>query len=715
MTVLAFDNTFVGSNSGLNNISGNRNVFVGSKAGESNTTARQNTFVGFACGTSTTTGEMNTFIGNTSGFSNISGNFNVFIGDQSGRNSLTGANNVFVGRSAGNNNNSGGGNVLVGNAAGFSNVAGNNNTTVGDAAGFNNTGSNNTLIGNSADVSGGGPFINAAAIGSFAIVTASNKMILGNNNINVGIGLSSAAAAPANKLEIDAGVNGFNPTPAGSVGSSGLRLRDLHSTTLPIANPGTGFLSVDLNGDVIYVPGNNATTLGNACPLTPNPLSASWEIPLNNFNFVFSGQGVTNNNVGIGTTCSPAAKLHVIQSSTTTGSTAVLVNNTDPVSIGGDFTANGPYAIKGLALQQSPTTLTTTGVYGEARYISTRANYGVEGHASESNSSNYGGLFQATSSINNPLINYGARGDAAGAQNQNIGVNGVATGGDIAVGVFGQAFSGTTNYGIYGEAVQTGGGTVSDSYAGFFNGDVYINGLTYPSDITIKQNVDSLSNAIAVLKQLKPKTFEYNHAVHPQMNLRNGVQYGLIAQELEIILPTLVTQNTFPASYDSAGTVINPSFLIKGIDYQQLIPFLIKGMQEQQSTIDSLSQALAEVVTTVNSCCSSSSMQQNNNSQRSTAFQDVTLKDEQSIILDQNSPNPFAEQSTINYFLPDNVVKAQMLFYNVQGKLIQSVELTEKGKGSLNVFAQDLSNGIYTYTLVVDGKVFETKKMVKQK
>jgi hypothetical protein len=46
--------------------------------------------------------------------------------------------------------------------------------------------------------------------------------------------------------------------------------------------------------------------------------------------------------------------------------------------------------------------------------------------------------------------------------------------------------------------------------------------------------------------------------------------------------------------------------------------------------------------------------------------------------------------------------------------LIQSVELIQKGKGILNVFASDLSSGIYTYTLVVDGQITETKKMVKQ-
>ena len=93
---------------------------------------------------------------------------------------------------------------------------------------------------------------------------------------------------------------------------------------------------------------------------------------------------------------------------------------------------------------------------------------------------------------------------------------------------------------------------------------------------------------------------------------------------------------------------------------------------------------------------------------------DVELNDAQTIVLQKNSPNPFAERTSISYYLPDNTGKAQILFYNAQGKLIQSAEIIQKGKGTLNVFASDLSNGVYTYTLVVDGKIIETKKMIKQ-
>ena len=56
-----------------------------------------------------------------------------------------------------------------------------------------------------------------------------------------------------------------------------------------------------------------------------------------------------------------------------------------------------------------------------------------------------------------------------------------------------------------------------------------------------------------------------------------------------------------------------------------------------------------------------------------------------------------------------------MIFLDQSGKIIKAVDLTEKGKGTLNVFAYDLSNGIYTYSLIIDGQTMETKKMVKTK
>jgi len=41
------------------------------------------------------------------------------------------------------------------------------------------------------------------------------------------------------------------------------------------------------------------------------------------------------------------------------------------------------------------------------------------------------------------------------------------------------------------------------------------------------------------------------------------------------------------------------------------------------------------------------------------------------------------------------------------------VDITARGAGSLLAYGADLSSGIYTYSLLVDGKVMETKKMIK--
>jgi hypothetical protein len=60
------------------------------------------------------------------------------------------------------------------------------------------------------------------------------------------------------------------------------------------------------------------------------------------------------------------------------------------------------------------------------------------------------------------------------------------------------------------------------------------------------------------------------------------------------------------------------------------------------------------------------------------------------------------------------VIKAQIIFYNNAGQIIQTVDVKTRGKGKVNVFASDLSSGLYHYTLVADGKVVASKKMVRE-
>ncbi|MBU0489295.1 MAG: T9SS type A sorting domain-containing protein, partial [Bacteroidetes bacterium] len=93
----------------------------------------------------------------------------------------------------------------------------------------------------------------------------------------------------------------------------------------------------------------------------------------------------------------------------------------------------------------------------------------------------------------------------------------------------------------------------------------------------------------------------------------------------------------------------------------------------------------------------------------------VELETIQSIILDQNVPNPFAESTVIAYSLPESVGEAMIVFADISGNVIKTVEITQRGKGELKVFAQNLSAGTYVYYLIADGQTVETRKMVRSK
>jgi hypothetical protein len=96
------------------------------------------------------------------------------------------------------------------------------------------------------------------------------------------------------------------------------------------------------------------------------------------------------------------------------------------------------------------------------------------------------------------------------------------------------------------------------------------------------------------------------------------------------------------------------------------------------------------------------------------AQMDVILSKTNTIVLNQNVPNPFSESTVITYSIPKAFGNAQIIFRTITGEVIKTVDIKNAGKGQVNVFANDISSGIYTYTLVVDGKQIETKKMIKQ-
>ncbi|MFZ5555073.1 MAG: tail fiber domain-containing protein [Bacteroidota bacterium] len=482
--------------------------------------------------------------------------------------------------------------------------------------------------------------------------------------------------------------------------------------------------------------------IGQACGDSLNlaMLTTDREVPMNDFNIYFTGQGVpTTNSIALGLPCGTPlpAKFNVYQDDSTT----VNVN-----TIAGGFRNQDTAAIANLILRgvfadaigvQDPA-LKVTNIGGEFRARNSTINIGVRSRV-QNTISNIGASSTAGDFLSDGPsgANQGIISQASNATSQNTAIQGIATSfatpsNQNTAGYF--LSSGTTNYsyGVYAEAF---GGSIINR-AGYFNGDLEYTGALIPSDQNLKTDINNLENSDSILTLLSPKTFEYDVNNYPQMNFAQGEQMGLIAQEVEQVLPNIVKDGYKPAVFDTLGNQIYPAISYKTLNYESFIPLLIAGHKDQANQIkekDSIINALVEktnqqdsinnaLYAMITQCCqnnsSQQSMMQNGNGTNGGSMNvtNVELSDVKSIILDQNVPNPFAEQTTITFTLTEGVQKAQMLFYNLEGKLINSVDLSNAaGKGQLNVFANDLSNGIYTYTLVVDGQIIDTKRMVKDK
>lgn len=478
--------------------------------------------------------------------------------------------------------------------------------------------------------------------------------------------------------------------------------------------------------------GQNLFEAGN-----PGELLNDRQVPMNDNNIYFTDVAATNpaeNRIAIGTTATPA-KLNVTVSAANPGpnprALELTNNQTAPgavtISEGVRNTVDGVNTLNRGELIVVRNGTTTGNVGSEIDVNSGTTGFssaGVVARAFNGSSSNVAVSGSASSLVaGGPLaifqnvgveglardgrLNYGGKFSASGAfpatTGDCYGVQAAANGANPTA----------TNYGVFGSA--SGAGT---NWAMYSNGDQFSTTSamwTIVSDRKMKNEIQDLDvKALETIEKLQPKSYIYKHEEYPHMNLPKTEQWGFVAQEVEQVIPEMVRKATHPAQLDDKGNVIHESVSISGINYDRLIPLLVKAAKEQKSQVDSLTVKLEDLnarLEQLESLLGSTGAVQprtaGNNAQQ------VTLENAASIILDQNVPNPFAENTTVTFVIPETVAKAQMHFYDQTGRIINTIDITQRGEGSLKVFGENLSNGIYTYSLVADGKVIDSKKMIK--
>lgn len=95
-------------------------------------------------------------------------------------------------------------------------------------------------------------------------------------------------------------------------------------------------------------------------------------------------------------------------------------------------------------------------------------------------------------------------------------------------------------------------------------------------------------------------------------------------------------------------------------------------------------------------------------------FTNGTLFSGESIRVSNVFPNPVSNQAGIDYTLTDPQADASIVIHNLLGNKVAETPL-EKGSSNVRIPTDLLNNGIYFYSLYVNGKRVATKKMLVKK
>lgn len=253
----------------------------------------------------------------------------------------------------------------------------------------------------------------------------------------------------------------------------------------------------------------------------------------------------------------------------------------------------------------------------------------------------------------------------------------------------------------------------------YVRGDGYVwtrNGWLTSSDSIFKTNIEEINSSIEKIKKLRGVTYNrkcntegYN--IDSSLNSYSGTateleqkkiepkEYGLIAQEVEKVLPEAVV-----TMHDST----------KAISYQSIIPVLIEAVKEQQIQIETLQKIIIAHEAEIASCKNNS----NNKKSTSNSSSLTDVSENENItkaILFQNTPNPFSSDTEINYNVSNKAETAVIYIHDLRGIEIRSYEIHELGLGSIVINGSELNAGMYIYSLLVDNQIIDTKRMILTK
>ena len=321
----------------------------------------------------------------------------------------------------------------------------------------------------------------------------------------------------------------------------------------------------------------------------------------------------------------------------------------------------------------------------------------------------------------------------------NIGVDGwahsnSAVNSRIAMGVRGIAGNGTAgyNYGvagilkgtrngaaIFGAVENENGTSIGGKYAGYFKGDVASTGVAkmkivneYDYNGGVYQGtISDLDNPFLIISMITPiiRTYTVNGGgftmIDGEISGENSTQdYNDEEDEtrsLNIVTHLALTANSTLAQSD---LMLSDASSHPYLNYTEIIPLLVSAVQDLDDRVERLDGTLALV----------NSFTMDNSNTDDIATPRLAAHNMSDCILYQNNPNPFTENTVIKYSVPEDAGDAWLYVFDMQGAMLKQLRLDTKLD---RVILQDgdLKPGMYLYSLIVNGKEIDTKRMILSK
>jgi hypothetical protein len=214
-------------------------------------------------------------------------------------------------------------------------------------------------------------------------------------------------------------------------------------------------------------------------------------------------------------------------------------------------------------------------------------------------------------------------------------------------------------------------------------GRIRATGISFWSSMRWKEDIRPIPNALEKVLALRGVNFRWK----PEYG--GGEDMGFIMEEVDRVVPEVVQRD------ERTGELL-------GMDYSRLTALLVEALKEEHRRNEALRAEVAELRSLVEQLL-------RQNGERGTGSQPSTIQD---AWLGQNIPNPFAGTTTIPYYIPAGVSRAELVVRDVGGRELRRLELAERGAHGQVVLEMGLlGSGTYEYALVLDGRVVAVKQM----